>query len=165
VPDEAIDPGRQAGEHPIAADVACYGCRVTALPEPPPRECIVRTKHWRVAHAFDTNLPGWLVLQPTRHVTTIADLEPEAAAELGPLLHRLSVALRDEVGCLKTYVMQFAEAAGFAHLHFHLVPRMADQPEEHRGPRVFAHLGHADPDRVSEPDQDAVALRLRARLG
>jgi diadenosine tetraphosphate (Ap4A) HIT family hydrolase len=147
-----------------AADNNCYACRNTQSPSLPPRERVAHTDHWRVAHAFDTDLPGWLVLLPTRHITSIADLDPEAAAELGPLLHQLSVALRDEVGCLKTYVMQFSEAEGYTHVHFHLVPRMTDQPVDHRGPRVFAHLGHADPDRVSKSDQDALALRLRARL-
>jgi diadenosine tetraphosphate (Ap4A) HIT family hydrolase len=145
-------------------DLDCYNCRITASPDPAPRDTIVRTDHWRVAHAFDTDLPGWLVLAPTLHVTRITQLAPAAAAELGSLLLDLSVALERETGCLKTYVMQFSEAEGYAHLHFHLVPRMADQPVEHRGPKVFAHLGHPDSRRVSEQDQDAVAARLRAAL-
>ena len=90
--------------------------------------------------------------------------EWDAAAELGPLLRDLSIALEAETGCLKTYVMQFSEAEGFAHLHFHLVPRMPDQPAEHRGPRVFAHLGHPESSRVTESARDDLALRLRARL-
>ena len=142
----------------------CFSCRGNVAATLPARESIVRTDHWRVAHAFDTDLPGWLVLLPTSHVTAIAELEPAAMADLGPLLRDLSIALRDETGCVKTYVMQFAEAEGFAHVHFHLVPRMPDQPVEHRGPKVFAHLGHADPDRVSVEDQDALAEALRRRL-
>ena len=142
----------------------CYNCGINARPDRPPREDVMSTRHWRVAHAFDTDLPGWLVLAPTTHVTAIADLDSEAAAELGSLLRDLSVALRAETGCLKTYVMQFSEAEGFAHLHFHLVPRMPDQPAEHRGPKVFAHLGHPESSRVTESARDDLALRLRRHL-
>ena len=142
----------------------CYNCQVNAQPDRTPRDDVVSTRHWRVAHAFDTDLPGWLILLPTSHITSIAALAPEAASELGPLLRDLSIALTAETGCLKTYVMQFSEAEGFAHLHFHLVPRMLDQPAEHRGPMVFAHLGHPESNRVTESARDALALRLRSRL-
>lgn len=47
------------------------------------------------------------------------------------------MALRDVTDCLKTYVIQFAEAAEHPHVHFNIVPRMADQPEEYlSAPRV-----------------------------
>jgi diadenosine tetraphosphate (Ap4A) HIT family hydrolase len=144
--------------------IDCYNCRLNAQPDRAPREDVMSVEHWRVAHAFDTDLPGWLIVLPTSHVTSIADLTPDAAAELGPILRDLSIALEAETGCLKTYVMQFSEAEGFAHLHFHLVPRMPDQPAEHRGPKVFAHLGHPESSRVTEAARDDLALRLRARL-
>jgi diadenosine tetraphosphate (Ap4A) HIT family hydrolase len=145
-------------------DDVCYSCQMAATDHPPPRENILRTEHWRVVHAFDSSLPGWLVVLPHEHVTSLAELTPDAAAELGGLLRELSRALHDVVGCTKTYVMQFAEAEGFAHVHFHVVPRMADQPAEHRGPRIFAYLGHTDPARVTAAAQDDLALRLRAWL-
>jgi len=47
----------------------------------PPREDVVNTDHWRVAHAFNSTLPGWLVLLPTRHFATFTELTPEAADE------------------------------------------------------------------------------------
>jgi diadenosine tetraphosphate (Ap4A) HIT family hydrolase len=103
-----------------------------------------------------------LVVVPTRHVLTFADLAPEAADELGGLVRRLSRALEQVTGCVKTYLMQFSEADGFSHLHLHLVPRLADQPEDARGPRVFAYLT-GDADRALPPDRcDELALALRA---
>ena len=45
------------------------------------------------------------------------------------------------VGCEKTYVALFAEAEGFSHVHFHVVPRMADLDPSLHGPRVFQLLG------------------------
>jgi diadenosine tetraphosphate (Ap4A) HIT family hydrolase len=148
----------------VTAGSGCYPCDQQARADLPPREEVVRTAHWRVAHAFDSNLSGWLVLLPTRHVHAFTDLAPEAADELGGLIHRLSGALEAVTGCVKTYLMQFSEAEGFSHLHLHLVPRMPDQPEAARGPRVFTYLGADEQHRVPPSEQDAIALRLRAAL-
>lgn len=146
-------------------DPACHVCRENARDDLPPRERIVVTDHWRVCHAFDTSVEGWLVLDSLEHVEALHELPETAHAELGILLGRLSGALREEVGCAKTYVMLFSEADGFAHLHVHLVPRAVDQQPESRGPRVFRHLGPAAVGGVLDEEQrDAVAGRLAARL-
>ncbi|MFI5960284.1 HIT family protein [Cryptosporangium sp. NPDC051539] len=143
----------------------CYACqeeeRFAALP---PRENIVSDEHWRVVHAFDSALRGWLVLLPRRHVTSVAGLTDREAATLGTWQVRLSRALREETGCQKTYVMQFAEKDGFAHVHFHVVPRLADLPAEHRGPAVFHYARRPLSEQLSEVDRDEVALALRAAL-
>jgi diadenosine tetraphosphate (Ap4A) HIT family hydrolase len=125
---------------------------------------VLRTKHWRAAHAFDTGLPGWLVLLPTRHIRALDELEPEEAAELGPLLRDLSAALRTVTGCVKTYVVLLAEADGFEHVHFHVVPRMRDQPVELRGPRIFAMLGLPPEQRVAPAEMDQLANALAQAL-
>ncbi len=142
----------------------CFSCRENAIAIPQPRQQVLRTAHWRVAHAFDTDLPGWLVLLPLRHVTALAELQPGEAAELGPLLRALSVALREVLGSVKSYVMLFAEAEGFAHLHFHVVPRMADQPEQERGPRILARLGRPPGERMSDEDMDRLCSALSAAV-
>ena len=112
----------------------CYSCREAADADLSPRQRLLRTAHWRVVHAFDTALPGWLIVVPIRHLTGLAELDAAEAAELGPLLAALSRALVDLVGCTKTYVLLLAEAEGFSHLHFHVVPRMPDQPPESTHP-------------------------------
>lgn len=144
--------------------VECMNCRDNAAETLPAREDVVRTRHWRVAHAFDSALPGWLVLLPLTHVIALDELPAQAHVELGTLLGSLSGALRQVVGCAKTYVMQFSEAPGFHHLHVHLVPRMPDQPEELTGPRVFGYLGASEADRVSEAERDRIATHLRSHL-
>lgn len=97
-----------------------------------------------MAHSFNTAVPGWLVLLPRRHVTAVHDLTDAEAGALGVWQVGLSRALRGVTGCLKTYVVQFAESEGFAHVHFHIVPRMADLPAAHRGPGIFGLLGHPE---------------------
>ncbi|WP_307249261.1 HIT family protein [Catenuloplanes indicus] len=143
----------------------CYTCRHNeAFGTLPPRELIAADRHWRVAHAFDAALPGWLILVPLRHAESIADLTDDEAAALGTWQVRLSRALHAVTGCTKTYVVQFAEKEGFAHVHFHVVPRMPDLPADHRGPRVFAYLNAPGDHRVTAPAQDLLAAALRAHL-
>lgn len=144
----------------------CYACGKEArFAELPPRERVACDAHWRVAHAFGTAVPGWLVLLPRRHVAAVHDLTDDEAGSLGTWQVRLSRALRAVTGCAKTYVVQFAEAEGFAHVHFHLVPRAADLPQEHRGPGVFGLLGKPAGERVTDEAADRTALALRAWLG
>lgn len=142
----------------------CYPCRTGALPDPPLRERILTTRDWRVAHAFNSTVPGWLVLVPHRHIGAFADLTADEAAGLGPLVRRLSIALTSVTGCVKTYLMQFSEQEGFAHLHLHLVPRAVDQPAEATGPRVLSLLSQDPGDWLDEATRDAFADRLLAAL-
>lgn len=143
----------------------CYACGKEAqFDELPPRECLAFDQHWRVAHDFNTTVPGWLVLLPRRHVTAVHDLTDAEATALGTWQVELSRALRNVTGCVKTYVVQFAEAEGFAHVHFHIVPRMADLPPEHRGPGVFGLLRRPREERVTPDQADRIAHSLRAQL-
>jgi diadenosine tetraphosphate (Ap4A) HIT family hydrolase len=127
-------------------------------------DAIYRTTFWDVVHSYNTSLPGWLVLVARRHIEAIAELTPPEAVELGLLLQRVSQALQATTGCVKTYVIQFAEAAEHSHVHFHIVPRMADQPRERRGPHIFGYLGVAEHERVDEATMNELARRVRERL-
>lgn len=127
-------------------------------------DCIHRTQYWDIVHSYNTALPGWLVIVARRHIEAIHELTPDEAAELGVLIRRVSVALRDVTGCLKTYVIQFAEAAEHPHVHFHIVPRMADQPEEYQSTKVFAYLGVPKEERVGEARMNEIAARIRPLL-
>lgn len=142
----------------------CYPCDRQASATLPPGEDVVHTEHWRVAHAFNSTLPGWLIVVPRRHVTAITELSAEAAAELGGLIHELSTALESVTGCVKTYLMQFSEAEGFSHLHIHLVPRHADHPAHAKGPKVFHYLVDDESQWLPEAERDELALALRAAL-
>ncbi len=146
------------------AVVSCYSCEHNALTDPPAWESIARTNHWRVSHAIGTSLPGWLVVIPLRHVLALDELSEDESLELGPLLRNLTKALRAVVGCEKTYVMLLAEAEGFGHVHFHVVPRMAWFTDDQRGPNVFTLLGRPEAEWVSESERDALAVALRSDL-
>ena len=132
--------------------------------EAPLWDRILRTERWDVVHAFGTSLEGWLVLVVRRHITAVADLTDDEATELGPLVKRVSAALQEVVGCDKTYVVQLAEHRDHPHVHVHVIPRSADLPDEHQGPRVFALLGVPDDDAVPEARMDEIGAAIAARL-
>lgn len=153
-----------AGPPDLDDAATCLACPRLALAQPAPRERIVATDRWSVAHAFNANLEGWLVVLPRRHVVAIDALEREEADELGAILHQVSAALRAVVGCQKTYVLQLAESGGFHHVHFHVVPRRADLPDEYRGVRIFGLLGNPALAVVTDERMDELALSIRAEL-
>jgi diadenosine tetraphosphate (Ap4A) HIT family hydrolase len=113
-------------------------------------DSIHRTTYWDVAHSYDTALPGWLVLVARRHITAVDELTKTEASELGLLIRRTSLALKEATGCIKTYVIQFAEQADHPHVHFHIIPRMASQPENRHCTQIFGYLGVPEEERVSQ---------------
>lgn len=130
----------------------------------PPWDDIYRGAYWCVVHSYNSALLGWLVLIPYRHIEAIDELSDAEAVELGKLLRSTSLALKQTTGCLKTYVMQFAEQKEHPHVHFHVVARMSDQPEERRGAKIFGYATPTLEERVSEIRMNELAFRVRALL-
>jgi diadenosine tetraphosphate (Ap4A) HIT family hydrolase len=127
-------------------------------------DSIYRTPLWDVAHCYETSLPGWLVLIVRRHIESLDELTDLEAVELGRLIRGTSSALKDISGCLKTYVLQFAESPQHPHVHFHIIPRMADLPENRRSTQIFGYLGVPEKKRVSQEGMNAIALKVRKKL-
>ena len=123
-----------------------------------------RSQHWDIVHAYNTSWLGWLVLVLRRHAEAIDELTESEAGELGNLLLHVSVALKRETGCAKTYVMQFAESPAHPHVHFHVVPRRPDQAAEDISWRVLRHLGVDTEAACSEADMTALAGGIRLQL-
>lgn len=67
-----------------------------------------------------------MLLCSTRHVQGAADLNDTEAAELGPMLRRVSRAVRACTGCDRVYAIAFGQGA--PHLHVHLIPRFDGEP-------------------------------------
>jgi diadenosine tetraphosphate (Ap4A) HIT family hydrolase len=148
----------------MPVDRECVSCITDAGPHSPPRDWVRVSSRWRVAHAFGTSVPGWLVVIPRRHVLALDELTLEESTELGPLLSDLTAALRQVVQCEKTYVALFAEAEGFEHIHFHIIPRRPGLDPAFFGLRVFGLLG-GDPARhVPETVRDQIAANLAQAL-
>lgn len=143
----------------------CYACdRARHLDDGPLSEAIHVKGGWRVAHALNTSLPGWLVLMPLRHVTAVDQLTPEEASAMGLLIRKCGAVSRVLFGAEKSYFMFFAEAEGFAHLHIHVVPRMDWFDEAERGPGIFSLIGLDEAQSLDAAARDAVAEQMRALL-
>ena len=145
----------------------CYTCELTAqrdAGQAPPWDSILRTRYWDVVHSYNTSLRGWLVLVARRHMAAISEMTEEEAVELGSLIRRVSLALQETTGCLKTYVIQFAEHPDHPHVHFHIVPRMPDQPKGRKSTNIFGYLGVAPEERVSEEAMNTIAFLIRRIL-
>lgn len=145
----------------------CYTCTLTQQRDAgkaPLWDNIFRTAYWDLAHSYNTALPGWLVLVTRRHVATIAELNAAEAAELGSLLQRTSQALKEVTGCVKTYVVQFADHPQHPHVHFHIVPRPADQPADKRGLQIMSELGKSAEERVPETQMNKISEQIRQIL-
>ena len=146
---------------------ACKTCEMTAqrrLGKAPLWDNIYQTGFWDVVHAYNSALPGWLVLVVQRHIESLDELTEQEAAELGPLIRRVSLSLKSVVGCTKTYVIQFAEARQHPHVHFHIVPRMADQPAERRSAGIMGYLGVSRDERISEDRMNEIGAEIRSHL-
>ena len=145
----------------------CYTCELIKRRDDgqaPLWDNIYRSPYWDVVHSYNTALPGWLVLLSRRHIVAIDEMTEDQALELGQMLRHVSLALKETTACTKTYVVQFAEAAEHPHVHFHIIPRMANQPENRKGPQIFNYLGVEDSERVSEHDMNTIASALQQRL-
>ena len=132
--------------------------------EAPLWDRIQRTQFWDIVHSYNTALPGWLVLVARRHIEAIDELTDDEAVELGRLMRQVSIALKEVTGCLKTYVMQFAEQADHPHVHFHIVPCMANQPEDRRSTQIFGYLGVPEDGRVTEDSMNELAAKIQGSL-
>lgn len=144
----------------------CYSCAEERhLSAGRPEEAIWISDEWRVAHAMNSALLGWLVVIPRRHVEGLHELNAVETAALGPLLQQVSQALVNVLGCSKTYVITFAETPGFTHVHFHVVPRDAQLPARLRGTNVFEFMKKPEAEWVPLEQQRELVLRLREASG
>ena len=123
---------------------ACVTCRANRGDIAAPGGVIYEDALWRLEHTFEPiPMVGWLVLKPLRHTESVADLTPEEAAGLGPLLQRAVSAMTDVLKSVKVYVSLYAEAENAAHIHFHLIPRHQGMAADRLGPLVFHFLAEA----------------------
>ena len=127
-------------------------------------DSIHRTLYWDVVHCNNISLPGWLILIVRRHIAAVDEMTEEEAVEAGKLMRRVSLALKHHTGCTKTYIVQFAEAPGHHHVHFHIIPRLPNQSDDLTGPNIFKLLGVPAEERVEEVIMNHIALDIRRSL-
>jgi diadenosine tetraphosphate (Ap4A) HIT family hydrolase len=107
----------------------------------------------------DQFFPGWTYLVLKRHVTELYDLSVAERAQLIEEVSEVARALAAAFGAVKMNYELLGNQV--AHIHWHVVPRLADDPAPRQPAWTVAH----EPRTLSA---DALAERLhrvRARLG
>jgi diadenosine tetraphosphate (Ap4A) HIT family hydrolase len=146
-------------------ETKCMACQLTAERfTKPVCKSIFENDSWRIMHAFNTSLPGWLIIGALRHIETLADLTPEEAASLGELIRKTSKAVKQVTGAVKIYSIMFAEHRQVSHVHFHIVPRHANTPESYRSKNIFAYLNVPDEQAVSLEQRNAISSKVRVLM-
>ncbi|HCT80585.1 MAG TPA: hypothetical protein DGG94_10730 [Micromonosporaceae bacterium] len=100
---------------------------------------------WRLSVVRRGAVAGFAHLEPHRHIPFITDLDGPEAVLLGPMLARVTSAMRDATGAEKIYVYVFGDRV--PHLHFNLVPHWPGD----------ALVGGAGLLRADAPDVDRAA--------
>ncbi len=108
--------------------VGCFACELIEHPERVPGGRIATIGHWAVEHSVGPLGIGTVVLKRLRHVVHLADLDPDEATELGPLLANVARAVTlaamdvgDEPGQVNACLWSHAERKP-GHIHFVIQP-------------------------------------------
>lgn len=141
----------------------CVACELADGRRRLPGGRIFKTDHWLVEHCVGPLGLGTLIVKPLRHVTSVAALTEDEAAELGPLLQRASAVAAQLVGAEQVYNCLWSHAGGRpVHVHYVVQPVTARQMAEFGayGPNLqVAMFSRCDVPQESEID--LVAERAR----
>ena len=103
--------------------VDCTACQLSSGELALPGGRIFRTRWWLVEHCIGPLGLGTLIVKPERHVTSVADLSEDEAAELGPLLRRATQVARQLVEADQVYNCLWSHAGGEpVHIHYVVQP-------------------------------------------
>ena len=102
------------------SDVDCTLCRAADGDAELDRVQVWEDGLWRLSMSVRGYTTGFGYLEPKRHIPHVTDLDGEEAATFGPVLGRVTAALREAAGAELVYVYIFG--GGIPHLHVHLAP-------------------------------------------
>jgi diadenosine tetraphosphate (Ap4A) HIT family hydrolase len=107
---------------------SCGVCHHHSDPEQRRFYEIGRDARWLLRHHPDpAPLPGWLLLDSVRHLGGPMEFTAQEAAEWGRVVQHGSQLVQQLSGCERVYAIAFGEGA--RHLHLHLIPRFAADPD------------------------------------
>jgi diadenosine tetraphosphate (Ap4A) HIT family hydrolase len=101
-------------------DPSCLICRGVAGDAEFQRIEVWQDSLWRLTVSLAAEVPGFAYLEPKRHIRDITELDGAEAATFGPVMAKVTAALKAETGAELVYVYIFG--GGIPHLHVHLAP-------------------------------------------
>lgn len=112
---------------------------------------IFESEYWIVEHAYPCSLEGWLVIVLKRHCEEFHKLSKEEFLDLSFVQSKVISTIHQYFQSEKEYIFCFAEAEGFKHIHFHVVPKTKDFDPQFTGAKVFHYLKAPKENWVSKP--------------
>jgi ATP adenylyltransferase len=101
----------------------CVACDLIAGRKELVGGCYYQTDLWVVEHCIGPFPLGTLILKPRRHCLHIWDLNDAEAAELGPMMRRVSGAIPQLVEADQVYCFLWSHMDGVpGHIHYVLQP-------------------------------------------
>ncbi|HTP11499.1 MAG TPA: HIT family protein [Anaerolineae bacterium] len=144
-------------------NMACLTCRsISSERRISPGPTIYEGRYWLIEHAYPTRLKGWLVIVLKRHAVALHELTREEFIELGELQALAVRLLHETLDCAKEYAVCFAEKEGFRHIHFHIVTRSHDLPDELKGTKIFAMISVTEAEALPPEEIRTLCETLKA---
>jgi diadenosine tetraphosphate (Ap4A) HIT family hydrolase len=141
----------------------CYTCRsLSGEHRISPGRTIYEGRYWLIEHAYPTRLKGWLVIVLKRHVVALHEMTREEFSELGELQALTVKLLHESLDSAKEYAVCFAEKEGFEHIHFHIIARTRDLPDDLKGTKIFAMINVMEADALPREEIKAFCETLRS---
>ena len=149
---------------PSGQPISCLACDLASGRVRLPGGQIHRTQHWVVEHTVGPLNVGTLIVKPIRHVVHVADLTPEEASELGPLLEETAGVVSNLTAADQVYVCLWSHADRVpGHIHFVVQPVSTDDMDRFGayGPALQMAMFEAD----ELPDEFEVVAFARKAAG
>jgi diadenosine tetraphosphate (Ap4A) HIT family hydrolase len=87
---------------------------------------VFENEHWIVRHSDETNIAGYVVVEPRRHFLDLSFATPEEAASYGEVLSAAIAAVREVAQPERVYTFSLGESC--PHYHLHVIPRREGFP-------------------------------------
>lgn len=78
---------------------------------------------------------GHLLIEPSRHITDLSEMNEIEAPALGDLIRKGSLAIKTLLRAEHVYLFRINDKV--AHLHFHLIPRYPETPKDFWGLKIM----------------------------
>ncbi|MFB0845139.1 HIT family protein [Paenibacillus oleatilyticus] len=99
-------------------------CAICNLHETNIPEIVDVAKFWVVRLNPSSSVQGYRIIEPKRHVENWNELSNDEFAEMGDLIKKLEINLKEMYNAERVYVVTISEQV--RHLHLHVIPRAED---------------------------------------
>lgn len=114
---------------------ACTICKKTESPEK--HYFVHQDQHWIIRHSDETNILGYFIIEPKRHILDLSEATTEELHRYGELLSALMKAIRSTVDAERIYTFSLGES--MPHYHLHVVPRKVNFPRTYKARGIMQY--------------------------